>query len=237
MTSSWHATVLTLFPEAFPGVLGVSVLGQALEKHLWRLTPVNIRDFAQDKHKSVDARPAGGGPGMVLRADVAARALDFVVSEDRPVLYLTPRGTPLTQKRIRSLASGPGVILFCGRFEGLDQRVIEARNMEEVSLGDIVLAGGESAALALLEACIRLLPGVLGSHNSTEEESFEQELLEYPHYAAPGLWEGHAIPEILLSGHHDRIRKWRRSQAEAITQKRRPDLWEHYRRRLQERRK
>ncbi len=230
----WTASVLTLFPDAFPGVLGASIIGSALKDEKWALEAIDIRKFSYNKHRSVDAPPAGGGPGMVLKPDVAARAIDSVArklsdeSEPRPLIYLTPRGRPLTQNRVRELAKGAGVIVFCGRFEGLDERVIKARNMEEISIGDFVLAGGEVAAQALIEACVRLLPGVLGDHASLEEESFETGLLEYPLYAAPRIWEGQEIPEVLLSGHHERIAQWRQDEMEKITKERRPDMWADY---------
>jgi tRNA (guanine37-N1)-methyltransferase len=222
--------VLTLFPEMFPGPLGFSLAGRALEEERWALETVDIRGFARDKHRSVDDTPAGGGAGMVMRADVLAAAIDAVhgPSDERPLIYLSPRGKPLDQARVRSLAEGPGAVLLCGRFEGIDQRVIEARGLEEVSLGDFVLSGGESAALALLDAVIRLLPGVMGKEASGEEESFETGLLEYPHYTRPPVFEGREIPEILTSGHHGRIAEWRRQEAEKLTRERRPDLWEKY---------
>ncbi len=224
--TAWQASVLTLFPEMFPGPLGLSLSGRALQQGLWRLSLLNIRDFARDKHRSVDDTPAGGGAGMVMRADVAAAAIDSATADQPgcPRLYLSPRGTPLTQERVRALAGGPGTILFCGRFEGLDQRVIEARGLEEVSIGDYVLSGGELAAMVLIDACVRLLPGVVGAEASLSEESFEEGLLEYPHYTRPRVWEGLEIPEALLSGDHVRIAKWRREQAEALTESRRPDL-------------
>jgi tRNA (guanine37-N1)-methyltransferase len=228
MSNSWHASVLTLFPEMFPGPLGVSLLGKALEKNLWRLEVRDIRDHGLGKHRTVDDTPAGGGPGMVMRADVAASALDAVALEDRPVLYPSPRGAPLTQARVRALAEGPGAILLCGRFEGLDQRVIEARVLEEVSLGDFVLAGGEIAAMAMIEAAVRLIPGVLGQAASIEEESFADGLLEYPHFTRPQDFEGRTIPDVLTSGNHSEISKWRRAQAEALTKAVRPDLWALY---------
>lgn len=218
------ATVLTLFPQAFPGPLGLSVIGQALKDGRWSLNALDIRDFSKDKHRSVDDAPAGGGPGMVLRADIVAAALDAVPDDGRPRLYLSPRGAPLRQDRARALAAGPGVVALCGRFEGLDQRVVEARGLEEVSIGDFVLAGGEIAAMALIEACVRLLPGVLGAAASAAEESFEGGLLEYPQYTRPRVWEGRAIPEVLLSGDHAKIAAWRRDEAEKITRARRPDL-------------
>lgn len=228
--SAWRASVLTLFPEMFPGPLGFSLAGRALEEERWALETVDIRGFARDKHRSVDDTPAGGGAGMVMRADVLAAAIDAVhgPSDERPLIYLSPRGKPLDQARVRSLAEGSGAVLLCGRFEGIDQRVIEARRLEEVSLGDFVLSGGEPAALALLDAVIRLLPGVMGKEASGEEESFETGLLEYPHYTRPPVFEGREIPEILTSGHHGRIAEWRRQEAEKLTRERRPDLWEKY---------
>jgi tRNA (guanine37-N1)-methyltransferase len=222
---SFRATCLTLFPEAFPGLLGVSIVGTALEKGIWSLETIDIRTFGLGKHRTVDDTPSGGGAGMVLRADVAGAALDSIDTASRPRIYLSPRGKPLTQARVRELAAGPGVILLCGRFEGLDERVIEGRGLEEVSLGDFVLAGGEVAAQALLEACIRLLPGVAGNAHSTEEESFEDGLLEHPHYTRPQTWEGRDIPAVLTSGDHAKIRAWRRNQAEQLTKARRPDLY------------
>jgi tRNA (guanine37-N1)-methyltransferase len=231
----WKASVLTLFPDAFPGVLGASLIGSALKDAKWGLETIDIRNFSVNKHRSVDATPAGGGPGMVIKPDVAASAIDSVArihnGKPRPLIYLTPRGRPLTQKRVRELASGGGVIAFCGRFEGLDERVIEARDVEEISLGDFVLAGGEVAAQMLIEACVRLLPGVLGSALSATDESFEDGLLEYPLYAKPRQWEGHEIPEVLLSGDHKRIRAWRQAQREESTKTRRPDLWAAYEKR------
>jgi tRNA (guanine37-N1)-methyltransferase len=222
----WQATVLTLFPEMFPGPLGHSLSGRALQEERWHLSLLQIRDFAKDKHRSVDDTPAGGGAGMVLRADVAAAALDAASAAfpDAPRIYLSPRGKPLTQERAHSLAAGPGVILFCGRFEGLDQRVIDARQIEEISAGDYVLSGGELAAMILIDACVRLLPGVIGAEESLAEESFENGLLEYPHYTRPRVWEGLEIPEVLLSGDHARIARWRREQSERLTAERRPDL-------------
>lgn len=222
---SFRATCLTLFPEAFPGLLGLSIVGTALEKGLWRLETVDIRTFGLGKHRAVDDTPAGGGAGMVMRSDVAAAAIDSIEQDDRPRIYLSPRGAPLTQARVRELAAGPGVILLCGRFEGLDQRVIEGRQLEEVSVGDFVLAGGEVAAQALIEACVRLLPGVAGNADSIAEESFEGGLLEHPHYTRPQAWEGREIPPVLTSGDHARIRAWRRNQAEELTKARRPDLY------------
>lgn len=218
--------VLTLYPEMFPGPLGFSLAGRALADGLWRLTAIDIRDFATDKHRSVDDTPAGGGAGMVMRADVAAAAIDAASARfpGLPRIYLSPRGKPLTQARAQELAGGDGFILFCGRFEGLDQRVIEARDLEEISIGDYVLSGGEIAAMVLIDACVRLLPGVIGAEASLAEESFETGLLEYPHYTRPRVWEGRAIPEVLLSGDHARIAQWRRREAEALTRERRPDL-------------
>ena len=229
--------MLTLFPDAFPGVLGASIIGSSEKSGLWALETVDIRKFSSNKHRTVDDTPAGGGPGMVLKPDVAAKAIESVVcsdavSDDRPLIYLTPRGKPLTQKRVRELAKGPGLIVFCGRFEGLDERVIEARQMEEISIGDFILAGGEGAAQLIIEACVRLLPGVLGSSSSTTEESFETGLLEYPLYTKPRDWEYEgvmrSIPDVLLSGDHGKIAKWRQTKSEDITRERRPDLWEEY---------
>ena len=222
---TFRATCLTLFPEAFPGLLGVSIVGNALEKGLWALEAIDIRTFGLGKHRTVDDTPSGGGAGMVMRADVAAAAIDSIEQAGRPRIYLSPRGKPLTQERVRELAAGPGVILLCGRFEGLDERVIEGRGLEEVSLGDFVLAGGEVAAQALLEACVRLLPGVAGNAESIAEESFEGGLLEHPHYTRPQTWEGKDIPAILTSGDHARVAAWRRNQAEELTKARRPDLY------------
>jgi tRNA (guanine37-N1)-methyltransferase len=225
MSNSWSATVLTLFPDMFPGPLGQSLLGKGLANALWSLQVRDIRDHGIGKHRTVDDTPAGGGPGMVMRADVACAAIDAVGRGGRPLIYLSPRGAPLTQARVRALAAGPGAILFCGRFEGLDQRAIEARGMEEVSLGDFVLAGGEIAAMALIEAAVRLIPGVLGDHASTAEESFSGHLLEYPQYTRPQDFEGRAIPEVLNQGNHSEIAKFRLTGAESLTRARRPDLW------------
>ena len=225
---TFAATVLTLYPEMFPGPLGISLAGRALERGDWTLETVQIRDFARDKHRTVDDTPAGGGAGMVLKADVLAAAFDSVAS-DRPVLAMTPRGKPIAQDRIRELAAGRGVTILCGRFEGFDERLFEARpEIEQVSLGDVILSGGEPAALAILDACIRLLPGVMGAPLSGAEESFEEGLLEYPQYTRPFEWEGRTIPEVLRSGDHARIAAWRKSQAETDTRLRRPDLWERY---------
>jgi len=225
---TWKATVLTLFPEMFPGPLGLSLAGKALVEGLWSLEAIDIRDFAKDKHRSVDDTPAGGGAGMVMRADVAAAAIDAAKAAapaESPAIYLSPRGTPLTQERVQALANGPGVILLCGRFEGLDQRVLDARDIEEISIGDYVLSGGDLAAQVLMDACVRLLPGVLGNVGTLTEESFASGLLEYPHYTRPRDFEGHTIPDVLLSGDHEKIDKWRREQAEEFTKTRRPDLW------------
>jgi tRNA (guanine37-N1)-methyltransferase len=228
---TFAATVLTLYPEMFPGPLGVSLAGRALEEQRWSLDTVQIRDFAADKHRTVDDTPAGGGAGMVLKADVLAACIDHArtLHPDCPVLAMTPRGKPLTQARVRELSEGPGVTILCGRFEGFDERIFEARQIEEVSIGDIVLSGGEPAALMLLDACIRLLPGVMGAPSSGAEESFEQGLLEYPHYTRPAEWEGRTIPEVLRSGDHAKIAAWRKQQAEDDTRLRRPDLWERHR--------
>ena len=224
----WRAVVLTLFPEMFPGPLGHSLAGRALERGDWVLDAVNIRDFATDRHATVDDNPFGGGAGMVMRADVLDRALESVADPRGPVIYLSPRGAPLSQDRVKSLAAGGAVTLLCGRYEGVDHRLIEARGLEEVSLGDFVLSGGETAALALLDACVRLLPGVLGAPESLAEESFERGLLEYPHYTRPAEWQGRRVPDVLLSGNHAAIAAWRLAQAEAITKIRRPDLWSAY---------
>jgi tRNA (guanine37-N1)-methyltransferase len=222
----WRATVLTLFPEMFPGPLGISLAGKALASNLWALEARDIRDAATDRHRSVDDTPAGGGPGMVLRADVLAKAIDDAnVAPDRPRLVMSPRGIPLTQARVQQLAGGPGPLIVCGRFEGIDQRVIEARQLEEISVGDYVLSGGEIAAMAMIDACVRLLPGVMGKLASGADESFSAGLLEYPQYTRPPEFEGRPIPETLLSGDHGRIAAWRQAEAEALTRARRPDLW------------
>ncbi len=218
------ASIITLFPEAFPGTLGVSLIGKALRDGTWSLDTVQLRDFGWGPHKSIDDTPAGGGAGMVIRADVAAAAIDSIPRNDRPLIYLSPRGKQLSQEMAQSWAAGPGVILLCGRFEGLDERVIEARGMQEVAVGDAVLAGGEAAALVLLEACVRLLPGVLGNQSSIVEESFSDGLLEHPQYTRPREWEGRTIPEVLLNGDHAKIEAWRRAERERITAQRRPDL-------------
>jgi tRNA (guanine37-N1)-methyltransferase len=221
---TWRASVLTLFPDMFPGPLGQSLAGRALAAGLWSLDPVNIRDFATDRHRTVDDTPFGGGAGMVLRPDIVDAAIASV-ADDRPLLCLTPRGAPFTQDDAARLAAGPGVILLAGRYEGVDQRVIEARAMHEISIGDYVLSGGELPALVVLDACVRLLQGVMGAADSADEESFTAGLLEYPHYTRPADWQGRAVPEVLLSGHHAAVAAWRRAEAERITRDRRPDLW------------
>ena len=230
MSQTWHSKVLTLFPEMFPGPLGVSLAGQGLKDGLWSLETVNLRDHGIDRHATVDDAPFGGGPGMVMRPDVAEAALSVArdAARDLPMLVTSPRGMLLNQARVRELAAGPGVIILCGRFEGIDQRVIEAHDLEEVSVGDVILSGGEPAALTLLDACVRLLPGVMGKAESAGEESFEMGLLEYPHYTRPQDWQGRLVPNVLLSGHHENIRQWRRAQAEVVTKERRPDLWAAY---------
>jgi tRNA (guanine37-N1)-methyltransferase len=227
---TFAATILTLYPEMFPGPLGHSIAGRARDEGKWLLETLQIRDFATDRHHTVDDTPAGGGAGMVMKADVLAAAVDeaLVRQPDAPVLAMSPRGTPLTQSRIRTLSAGPGVTVLCGRFEGFDERIFLGRPVAEVSIGDYVLSGGEIGALALLDACIRLLPGVMGAASSGDEESFEQGLLEYPHYTRPKEWEGRSIPEVLRSGDHAKIEAWRKAQAESITRSRRPDLWERY---------
>jgi tRNA (guanine37-N1)-methyltransferase len=224
---SWRATVLTLFPEMFPGPLGVSLLGKAREKNLWSLDVRDIREHGLGKHRTVDDTPSGGGPGMVMRADVLARALEAASPPDdtRPRLYMTPRGMPLTQARVATLSRGPGAVILCGRFEGVDERIIEARNFSEVSIGDYVLSGGEIAAMALLDACVRLIPGVMGKEASSAEESFSDGLLEYPQYTRPAVFEGQPIPDILTSGDHAKVKAWRQAEAERLTRERRPDLW------------
>lgn len=228
---TFAATVLTLYPDMFPGPLGVSLAGRAMAEGKWSMSPVQIRDFATDKHRTVDDTPAGGGAGMVLKADVLAAAIDHArsLAPDAPVLAMTPRGKPISQARIRELAAGPGVTILCGRFEGFDERIFAGREVEEISVGDIVLSGGECAALMVLDACIRLLPGVMGAASSGTEESFEDGLLEYPHYTRPTTWEGREIPEVLRSGDHAKIAAWRKRQADDDTRLRRPDLWERHR--------
>ncbi len=222
----FRATILTLYPEMFPGPLGVSLAGEGLKTGLWSLESRQIREHGLGRHRAVDDTPAGGGPGMVIRCDVLAAALDAAVEADdaRPRLLMSPRGQPLRQARVRELAAGPGAIIICGRFEGVDQRVIEARGLEEVSIGDYVLSGGEIAAMVLLDACVRLIPGVMGKDHSGDEESFEGGLLEYPHYTRPRDWEGRSIPDVLTGGNHAEIARWRRAEAERITRERRPDL-------------
>jgi tRNA (guanine37-N1)-methyltransferase len=230
----WRASVLTIFPEMFPGTLGMSLAGKALAASTtWSLDVTDIRAHATDKHRTVDDTPAGGGPGMVMKADVLARALDAASSPDdtRPRLLMSPRGMPLNQARVATLARGPGAVILCGRFEGVDERIIEARNFSEVSIGDYVLSGGEVAATVLIDACVRLLPGVMGQMASADEESFSQGLLEYPQYTRPQLFEGRGIPEVLTSGDHAKIAAWRRAEAERLTRERRPDLWQAYRER------
>jgi tRNA (guanine37-N1)-methyltransferase len=221
----WSATVLTIFPDMFPGPLGLSLAGKALEKGLWSLAAVDIRDFAADRHRSVDDTPAGGGPGMVMKADVLARAIDAAGNDARPRLLMSPRGRPLTQNHVAAWAAGPGIVAVCGRFEGVDERVIEARGLEEVSVGDYVLSGGEIAAMALIDACVRLIPGVMGAQASAGEESFAEGLLEYPQYTRPQVFEGRPIPQVLLSGDHAKVAAFRRAEAERLTRERRPDLW------------
>ena len=221
---TWRATVLTLFPEMFPGPLGLSLAGRALGSGTWSLDAVNVRDFATDRHRTVDDTPFGGGPGMVMRPDVIDAALASV-TDARPTICLTPRGRPFTQADAARFAAAPGVILLCGRYEGIDQRVIDARGLDELSIGDYVLSGGELAALVLLDATVRLLPGVMGAADSATDESFSAHLLEYPHYTRPADWSGHRVPDVLLSGHHAAVAAWRRAEAERITRLRRPDLW------------
>ncbi|SDP38804.1 tRNA (Guanine37-N(1)-) methyltransferase [Phyllobacterium sp. YR620] len=224
-SEGFRATVLTLYPEMFPGPLGISLAGKALNEGAWSLETVQIRDFATDKHRMVDDTPAGGGAGMVMKPDVLGRAVDHV-ADGRPKLFMSPRGKPLTQERVRQLADGPGAIILCGRFEGVDERLIEARQFEEVSIGDYILSGGETAAIVVLDAVVRLLPGVMGNALSGETESFETGLLEHPHYTKPQEWEGRRIPDVLLSGNHGAIEKWRRAEAERLTRERRQDLWD-----------
>ena len=225
----WRASVISIFPEMFPGPLGASLAGKAHEKGIWSLDAIDLRDFATDRHRTVDDTPAGGGPGMVMKPDVIARAIDAVAAQEgrppRPRLLMSPRGMPLNQARVAALARGPGVVLLCGRFEGVDERVILGRGLEEVSIGDYVLSGGELAAMVLIDACVRLLPGVMGKEGSLAEESFADGLLEYPQYTRPPLWEGHAIPDVLVSGDHAKVAAWRRAVAEELTRARRADLW------------
>ncbi len=221
----WRATVLTIFPDMFPGPLGESLAGKASQKGLWSLSAVDIRDFATDKHRTVDDTPAGGGPGMVMKADVLARAIDSIATDSRPRLLMSPRGIPLTQARVRELAGGPGLVAVCGRFEGVDERVIAGRGLVEMSIGDYVLSGGELAAMVLIDACVRLIPGVMGKVASGLEESFSANLIEYPQFTKPQLWDGRAIPEVLTSGDHGKIEAWRSEESERITRDRRPDLW------------
>jgi len=224
----WRASILTIFPEMFPGPLASSLAGKALTSNIWSLDTHDIRAATTDKHRTVDDTPAGGGPGMVMKADVLARALDMVPNDTRPRLLMSPRGKPLTQDRVASLAGGLGVVIVCARFEGVDERLIAARKLEEISLGDFVLSGGEPAAIALVDACVRLLPGVMGKETSAAEESFAEGLLEYPQYTRPPVFEGKSIPEVLTSGDHAKVAAWRRAQAEALTRERRPDLWNAY---------
>jgi tRNA (guanine37-N1)-methyltransferase len=221
----WRASVLSILPDIFPGPLGASLAGKALTAGAWSLDVVDIRAFATDKHRTVDDTPAGGGPGMVMKADVLGRAIDATAADQRPRLLLSPRGAPLTQARVEALAGGPGVVLICGRFEGVDERVIAGRSLEEVSVGDYILSGGEIAAMVLIDACVRLLPGVMGEPASRTEESFSEGLLEYPQYTRPQVWDGQPIPEVLVSGDHRKIAAWRQAEAEKLTRERRPDLW------------
>ncbi len=232
MTAPWTARVLTIFPDMFPGPLGLSLAGKALDEGLWALDILDIRDFARDKHRAVDDAPFGGGAGMVMRPDVVDAALDAAQARGGPgpVIYLSPRGRLLTRELAHELAAGPGVSLLCGRYEGVDQRVLDARGVAEVSVGDYVLSGGEPAAIVLIDAAVRLLPGVVGNEASPAEESFERGLLEYPHFTRPAAWQGREVPEILVSGHHEKVRQWRLAEAERITKERRPDLWARYQR-------
>ncbi|HAA92597.1 MAG TPA: tRNA (guanosine(37)-N1)-methyltransferase TrmD [Rhodospirillaceae bacterium] len=226
---AWTADIVTIFPDMFPGPLAQSLAGKALEEKLWHLETTDIREFATDKHQTVDDTPCGGGPGMVMRADVIDAALASIEDLDnRPLIYLTPRGRPFDQHLARELAAGPGIVALCGRYEGVDERVLESRKPLEISLGDFVLSGGEPAAIALLDACVRLIPGVVGDQDSLTDESFESGLLEYPQYTRPQVWRGRAVPEVLLSGHHKKIRAWRHEESERITRERRPDLWSAY---------
>src|SRR5499427_10373913 len=225
----WRATVLTIFPELFPGPLGASLAGKAHANGLWSLAVVDIRDFAADKHRTVDDTPAGGGPGMIMKADVLSRAIDATAADGRPRLLMSARGRPLTQEWVRELVQEPGIVAVCGRFEGVDERIIPGRGLIEVSIGDYVLAGGELAAMALIEACVRLIPGVMGKDSSGADESFSGNLIEYPQFTRPQVWEGRAIPEVLTSGDHGKVEAWRREEAERLTRERRPDLWAAYR--------
>ena len=225
----WRASVITIFPEMFPGPLGVSLAGKAREKGIWALDAIDLRDHATDRHRTVDDTPAGGGPGMVMKPDVIARAIDAVAMDARPRLLMSPRGTPLTQARVAALAAGPGVVVLCGRFEGVDERVIAARALEEISVGDYVLSGGELGAMVLIDACVRLLPGVIGKEGSLAEESFADGLLEYPQYTRPQVWVGRSIPDVVVSGDHAKVGYWRRAEAERLTRERRPDLWAAHR--------
>ena len=224
----WRASVITIFPEMFPGPLGASLAGKAQAIGLWALDAVDLRSFALDRRRTVDDTPAGGGPGMVMKPDVLARAIDAVAADTRPRLLMSARGVPLTQRRAAQFASGAGVVIVCGRFEGVDERVIEGRSLEEVSIGDYVLSGGELAAMVLIDACVRLISGVMGKEASAADESFAQNLLEYPHYTRPQLWEQRAVPEVLVSGDHGKVAAWRRAEAERLTRARRPDLWAAY---------
>ncbi len=225
---TFKASVLTLYPEMFPGPLGAALAGRALRDDKWQLETVQIRDFAPDKHRMVDDTPAGGSAGMVMKPDVVARALDSLEQDNRPRILMSPRGRPLTQDLVRELAAGEGAVILCGRFEGVDERVIEARNLMEVSVGDYILSGGETGAIVLLDAIVRLIPGVMGNHESGETESFETGLLEHPHYTRPQEWEGRSIPAVLTSGNHKAVDQWRLEEAKRITRERRPDLWEAY---------
>tara|TARA_Y100001935_G_C17222004_1_gene465804 strand:- start:122 stop:874 length:753 start_codon:yes stop_codon:yes gene_type:complete len=231
----WMATVLTLFKDMFPGSLAHSLAGQGLKGGIWTLETLDIRSFASDKHRSVDDTPFGGGPGMVMRADVIDLAIEKnkALNPDRPLIYLSPRGRPLVQERVKQLAAGPGLTLLCGRFEGIDERLKEFHKIQEVSIGDFILSGGEPAAIALIDACVRLLPGIMGSKESSLEESFERGLLEYPHYTRPQIWRGIEVPKVLLSGNHGKIQDWRKQQSEKLTKERRPDLWNQYVKSLQ----
>ena len=232
MTSSpWRAAVLTIFPEMFPGPLGLSLAGKALSAGIWSLDAIDIRAHADNKHDKVDDTPAGGGPGLVMKPDVLARAVDTVAADARPRLLMSPRGAPLTQSRVAEFAKGPGVVIVCGRYEGIDERVIASRGLEEISLGDYVLSGGEIAALALIDACVRLIPGVMGKEASGDDESFSRGLLEYPQYTRPAVFEGRPIPEVLTGGDHAKVRAWRQAEAERLTRERRPDLWAAYQKR------